>query len=150
MSFLLRKAMARDVDGVQQCALAAYEKYVGRIGRKPAPMIADFATQVSNDIVDVAQMEDGSIGGFMVYYSREAHLHIENIAVLPRHQGEGIGKALLLRAEAFARQSNINIIELYTHEKMTENTVFYPRQGYIEIDRRSEDGFDRIYYRKTI
>lgn len=39
----IRPATVADLPTVRQCAVDAYGLYVERIGRKPAPMIADFA-----------------------------------------------------------------------------------------------------------
>ena len=33
---------------------------------------------------------------------------------------------------------------------MTENLSFYPRMGYAEVDRRHEDGFDRVFFEKPV
>jgi len=33
---------------------------------------------------------------------------------------------------------------------MTENLSLYPALGYHQFDRRVEDGFERIYFRKTL
>jgi hypothetical protein len=33
---------------------------------------------------------------------------------------------------------------------MVENLAYYPRLGYVEYDRRREDGFDRVYFRKRL
>jgi hypothetical protein len=33
---------------------------------------------------------------------------------------------------------------------MTENLGLYPRLGYQQFDRRVEDGFDRVYFEKTL
>ena len=33
---------------------------------------------------------------------------------------------------------------------MTENLDFYPRLGYLETHRISEDGFDRVYFEKDL
>ena len=37
-----------------------------------------------------------------------------------------------------------------TNEKMTENLTLYPRLGYCEVARRTEDGFNRVYFQKTL
>ena len=39
---------------------------------------------------------------------------------------------------------------LVTHEVMTENQAIYARLGYVEIDRRAEDGYRRIYMEKPL
>jgi hypothetical protein len=32
---------------------------------------------------------------------------------------------------------------------MTENLSFYPRLGYIEVARRAEHGFNRVFFEKS-
>ena len=41
-------------------------------------------------------------------------------------------------------------LDLYTHERMTENIAMYERIGYVEVDRRTERGFPRVYMRKRL
>jgi ribosomal protein S18 acetylase RimI-like enzyme len=124
--------------------------YVSRIGRAPAPMVADFKSQVANNLVTVLERAD-QVCGFIVFYPRQAeHVHIENVAVLPHCQGMGYGKALVQYVEQQAMQSGYSSIELYTNTKMTENLSFYPALGYREIDRRRQDGFDRVFYTKSL
>lgn len=48
------------------------------------------------------------------------------------------------KAEGYCR------LELYTNAKMTENLGLYPRLGYQQFDRRIENGFDRVYFYKTL
>jgi ribosomal protein S18 acetylase RimI-like enzyme len=134
---------------IEHCARAAYEKYVARIGKEPAPMVADFAALIGKGQVRVA-VEDGGVAGFIVYYPRGDHLHLENVAVLPARQGAGIGTALVRHVEDAARRQGIAAVELYTNETMTENLGYYPRLGYRELGRWEEDGFDRFFFRKEI
>lgn len=35
-------------------------------------------------------------------------------------------------------------LHLYTNEKMTENLSIYPKLGYVEVGRRTENGFNRV------
>lgn len=146
---LTRIAAESDLDAVTDCAERAYFLYVPRIGRKPAPMGADFAAQIAAGLVHVAEA-DGAIAGYIVFYPRGDHIHVENVAVDPALQGRGIGKALLGLAEAEAKRQGLAALELYTNAKMTENQVFYPRLGYVETGRREEAGFERVYYRKDL
>jgi len=46
---------------IERCARAAYRKYVGRIGREPAPMVADFAPQIAAGQVWVAIDDRGQL-----------------------------------------------------------------------------------------
>ena len=145
----IRSAIAADLDAVKACAEQAYALYVPRMGRKPAPMVADFGAQISAGHVHVMKA-DGGVAGFIVLYPRGDHIHVENVAILPALQGRGLGKALLALAEAEAGRRKLTAVELYTNEKMTENQTFYPRLGYVETGRREEDGFARVFYRKDL
>ena len=138
-----------DLEGIRHCADRAYAPYVPRIGRKPAPMVADFGARIREGDIYVAE-HDEALAGFIVLYSRTDHLHVENVAVLPWKQGHGIGRALLSFAEAEARRRGLPAIELYTNVAMTENLALYPRLGYVETERREEAGFSRVYYRKDL
>ena len=145
----IRKAEPRDLGAIAACAVQAYAPYVLRIGKKPAPMVADFQTQIGEGKVDVL-IDEGDLRGFIVHYPHRDHVHIENVAVLPTDQGKGYGRALIAFAEDRARQQGFDRVELYTNQMMTENLSFYPALGYVEIDRRSEDGFYRVFYRKDL
>ena len=147
---MIRKALASDLQDIQTCARLAYEKYVPRIGRAPAPMVADFEAQIRDGLVWVSEVSDGVLNGFAAFYKRDDHLHLENIAVAPEHQGTGVGKRLISFCEETARAMGLDAVELYTNQKMTENLKLYPTLGYAEIGRRTEDGFERVFYRKAV
>ncbi len=150
----IRKAAQPDLDGVRDCARQAYALYVPRMGKEPAPMVADFAARIRAGKLHVVELEggepEGGLAGFVVFYPRGDHLHVENVAVRPDAQGKGIGKALLRFAEDEARRLGLAAVELYTNVKMVENQAFYPALGYVETDRREEDGFSRVFYRKEL
>ena len=145
----IRRATKSDLPGIQACALAAYQIYVERIGREPAPMVADFAASIEAGQLYIFEV-DGQLGGFVVCYTRSDYVHLENVAVSPAFQQRGIGKKLIEFVEQQARVGGISRVELYTNAKMTENLGLYPRLGYEQFDRRFEDGFDRVYFRKTL
>ncbi|UFH50234.1 GNAT family N-acetyltransferase [Pseudomonas sp. KNUC1026] len=145
---MIRQAVASDEPDVRDCAERAYARYVPRIGRKPAPMIADFATQIAAGIVYVAADEHANFQGFIVFHAKEGHCLLENVAVLPSAAGRGVGKALIRFCEGTARQWGMSAVQLYTNKKMTDNLSIYPRLGYLKIGERSEEGFDRVYFEK--
>ena len=145
----IRPAKKSDLPGIQACALAAYQMYVERMGREPAPMVADYAASIEAGqlyIFDAA----GQLAGFVVFYAKIDHLHLENVAVNPAFQQRGTGRRLIEFVEQQARQDGYGRVELYTNAKMTENLGLYPRLGYQQFDRRVEDGFDRIYFKKNL
>jgi ribosomal protein S18 acetylase RimI-like enzyme len=145
----IRKAVPEDLAAVEKIAIAAYEIYVERIGKKPAPMVADFKDQIAAGQMEVWQV-GAQVAGFIVHYPCKDHVHIENVAVLPSFAGRGIGSKLIAMAEETARAKGFSAVELYTNEKMTENLSLYPHLGYRETGRREEAGFSRVYFRKEL
>ncbi|MCY4335221.1 MAG: GNAT family N-acetyltransferase [Litoreibacter sp.] len=145
----IRPARASDLDAIRACAEAAYAPYVDRIGRKPAPMIADFGAYISAGQVHVAVSETGVLG-YIIFFMREDAMFLENVAVLPEAHGRGVGRALIAFCEAEARSAGAQRVALYTNAKMVENLALYPRLGYRELDRRCEDGFDRVFFEKQL
>jgi hypothetical protein len=41
-------------------------------------------------------------------------------------------------------------IRLYTNEAMTENLDYYPRRGYRETHRATQDGYQRVFFSKAL
>jgi len=145
----IRKANSDDLPFIKDCARQAYARYLERMDREPAPMVADFKQQISDGIVSVATHKH-RLAGFIVFYIRTHHMHLENVAVLPEFTGQGIGKALILHVEQASRTAGKDSIELYTNEAMHENFGLYEHLGYREIERKEESGFKRVFYSKTI
>ncbi|MDH7795281.1 MULTISPECIES: GNAT family N-acetyltransferase [unclassified Beijerinckia] len=147
---MIRKAVEDDEAAIRACAENAYSPYVAAIGRKPAPMVADFASQIAAGQVYVAMNEADHLQGFIVFSAREYFMFLENIAVQPAATGRGIGKSLVRFCEDEARRAGLNAVHLYTNEKMTDNLSIYPRLGYVEVERRTEDGFNRVFFEKHL
>ena len=145
----IRIAAKSDLPDIETCAAGAYAIYVDRIGREPAPMVADFATAIKKGQLYVA-VENEQLAGFVVFYPQRDHVHLENVAVSPKFQQRGIGTGLIGFVEQRARAEGYCRLELYTNAKMTENLELYPRLGYQQFDRRIENGFDRVYFCKTL
>ena len=145
----MRPAAAADVGALRAVAEAAYQGYVPRIGRPPAPMTADYAAAVANGQVWLAARGD-TVVGLLVLVGEADHLLLENVAVLPAEQGRGTGSQLLEFAENQARQLGMPEIRLYTNEAMTENLGYYRRRGYIETHRARDEGFARVFFRKAV
>ena len=149
MNDVIRPASAADIPRLTILAQEAYAKYVARIGRRPAPMDPDFAAHVADGEVDVL-IRDGVILAFVIWRLEADHGFIDNIAVDPAQAGRGLGKALLVWVEARTRLRGLHELRLYTNAKMTENLTLYPRWGWEMTDRRMQDGFDRVFFRKRL
>jgi len=146
----LRPATPEEAVAVATIARAAYTPYVARIGREPAPMVADFPSHIADNHVTVAECQ-GQVVGYVVAFCHDGPLgQLENIAVDPSHHGRGIGYALITHVEEKARNAGCSHVTLYTNVAMTENLTLYPRLGYTETERRTEDGFHRVYFAKPL
>ncbi len=145
----IRAAAPGDLARVREIAQAAYLPYVAAIGKKPAPMVADFASQIGDNQVWVFSDEETVLGYVVAYPSGDA-MHLENIAVDPAFHGRGVGSALVTFVEEAARRQGLKAVELYTNIKMAGNLSWYPAIGYFETGRAREDGFDRVFFRKDL
>lgn len=112
-------------------------------------MVADFAASLSDGDLDLI-IVDQERTGFAVTYQKADSLFIENIALLKRYQGKGIARQFFSHLQQRAAEEGLSALELYTNEKMTENLKLYARLGFQEIERREEDGFKRVYFRKDL
>jgi ribosomal protein S18 acetylase RimI-like enzyme len=130
-------------------AQAAYQKYVARIGREPAPMTVDYRDVVASGHGWVAE-QAGRVVAILVLEPAADHLLLENLAVDPDQQGSGIGQELLRLAEQQARLRGLAEVRLYTNVAMIENLAYYSRRGYRETHRNIDDGFHRVFMSKPI
>lgn len=145
----LRRALSADAPVVAECVNAAYAHWVPRIGRKPWPMLQDYRLVVETEHVVLAEAK-GEVAGILVLRETPDGLLLDNVAVFPDRKGQGIGRALLVHAEQEARMRGHTSLYLYTNEKMTENIAMYTRAGYVEYERRREEGFCRVFLRKVL
>lgn len=145
----LRRATTADLAAVTALVHASFAGYVERIGKPPAPMLADYAAVLRDGRIWVLDGPDGLVG-MLATLPRADHLLLDVVAVAPGAQGAGHGARLLARAERDAAERGLAEIRLVTNEAMTENIVYYPRRGYTETGRGVEDGYRRVFFRKRL
>ncbi|RFU72508.1 acetyltransferase [Trichoderma arundinaceum] len=152
----IRKATADDVPAVQSIVNASYSKYIERMGKPPAPMIADYHELLNTrDIYILESISDDSsmriVGSIILGIDPEEDaVKVNNLVVEPAAQGRGYGRVLMDFAEDVARENQIKSMALFTNVKMHENIGLYLKLGYVETERKSEDGYDRVYFRKRL
>ncbi|PVE44954.1 GNAT family N-acetyltransferase [Pararhodobacter aggregans] len=146
---MIRPATPDDLAAIRACAEAAYARYVPLIGRRPAPMDADYAALVAQGFARVAEVE-GAVRGFVTFWPKDDHLYLDAVAVHPDAAGRGLGRALVGAAEAAGRAAGLGEIRLYTNAAMTGNLTLYPHLGYRQVDRRRDQGFDRVFFVKDL
>ena len=131
------------------CVDAAFRSFIPKIGKPPAPMLADYGALIVTGRVHVLEA-DGELAGVLVTEARPGHLFVDVVAVRPERQRQGLGRRLMAFAAAEARRLRLAEVRLYTHEVMTEALALYPALGYHETARGFEDGYARVYFCKAV
>lgn len=145
----IRPARAEDAPAITECVAVAYRHYIARIGKPPGPMLDDYKKVIQQHHVLVLT-EEANIIGVLVLIRQLQSLLVDNVAVHPDYQGKGLGRKLMALAEEEARRLGLTTVTLYTHERMTENIELYKRLGYTESERKTEQGYQRIYMQKSV
>ena len=145
----IRPALAADRSAVAACVVAAFEGFSARMGKPPAPMLADYRALIANGQVHVLE-SDGALVGVIVLDARPDHLFVDVVAVDPDRQRLGHGRRLMAFAATHASRRGLPEIRLYTHEVMAAALALYLALGYRETARRVEDGYARIYLRQPL
>ena len=146
----IKRAEAQDAELVRLVVREAYAQWVPVIGREPMPMKADYEWAVRDHEIDLLYT-NGNLVALIEMIMSPDHLFIENIAVLPRHQGQGLGRHLLSHAEEKARKANLRELRLLTNEAFAANVRLYEAVGF-RIDRTEPfaGGGATVYMSKTI
>ncbi len=145
-----RKAGPPDVEAVRSLVRAAYAQWVPVIGREPLPMQADYEKAVRTHEIDLLHA-DGHLVALIEVFAAVDHLFIENIAVLPAHQGRGLGHRLLSHAETKAIAMGLRELRLLTNQAFATNVRLYQSVGF-RIDRTEPHfgGGTTVYMSKTL
>lgn len=146
---LMRRATLDDVPSITACVCEAYVHYIERIGKRPGPMLEDFAETVQHSEVHVA-CERNAIVGVIVLQNTPEGFYVDDVAVRPRVKGTGVGKLLLQLAETQALRQGYSSLYLATHELMSENQALYEKIGYTPYDHRVVNGYARVVMRKQL
>lgn len=146
---VIRKADIDDLEAIEDIAIESYSIYLKRMNKAPAPMLEDYKKLIQNQLVYVLENESIIIG-FLVLIPKSEALVLDNIAIHPKYQSKGYGKKLMSFAEETGRTMGFNEIHLYTNVKMVENLGIYRHLGWVEYERRTDVGYDRVYLKKGL
>ncbi len=147
---MIRRAGPGDRAAVETIVSAAYSIYVERIGKAPGPMFDDYIRLIDEGAVSVLEMPGDAIAALIVLLPKPDHLLLDNVAVRPDRQGQGLGRRLVAFAENEARRLGHAELRLYTHATMTENIALYKRLGFAETGRGHQAGYDRVFMAKRL
>ncbi|KAJ5757698.1 uncharacterized protein N7511_006392 [Penicillium nucicola] len=148
---ILYQATFEDIPAIKSMVNSAYSKYIPRIGKPPAPMSEDWEQAMRVHEVMMLKDNDQSVGSIDFLVDDQTNsLKINNVVVDAGAQGRGYGYWMMKYAETEARQRGLPRVTLFTNVKMTENVGFYGKLGFVETERKLEDGFERIYFCKRL
>ncbi|WP_428929595.1 GNAT family N-acetyltransferase [Marinibacterium sp. SX1] len=142
-------AGTEDVELITKMVKAAYSIYIDRLGKLPAPMTADYSALVATGSVYVLKIDDQTVGAVLLAKGMDS-IKLNNLVVDPKYQGRGYGRILLEFADKLARSENLPAITLFTNVLMHENIALYTKLGFNQTGRKTENGFDRVYFRKNL
>jgi ribosomal protein S18 acetylase RimI-like enzyme len=130
-----RRARPADAEALQRILNAAYAPFVERLGPDAPPLSQDIPAAIADEACLVA---GDPPKGFIIFRSKEDGLLIENLAVDPAAQGQGIGLGLVASVEEMGRETGAGVVRLVTSPTMERTQAFYLGRGYVEIgsDRR--------------
>jgi len=141
-----RSAVKSDYLAIKTIALKAYEKYVERMGKEPAPMRPSIQKE---DVVFICE-DNKQVIAFAILVKINDQIILDSIAVDPLHQKKGIGNNFIKYIEQYLIEQKINKYQLYTNEKMFENIDWYQKIGFKIFKKVTEKGFNRIYFEKQL
>ncbi|CEI61318.1 hypothetical protein FVEN_g5962 [Fusarium venenatum] len=150
----IQRAEIDDIPNIQSIIHEAYEKYIPRMNKPPAPMTTDYKSLLASpghSIFVLRPINKEMVGALILYHADDAdEVQIDNVVVDSKAQGRGYGKVLMRYAEDFAKGRGRDALILYTNVVMVENLALYPKLGFTETGRRTEQGFERVYFRKEL
>ena len=141
-------------DRVEVILRAAFTPYVRKLGRE---LTADAYAWLDGAIADghvFLAVTGEEIVGAVATSRSSADLVIEQVAVRPDRQGEGIGSWLIETVERRAREDGLSALELDTAEIMQDLLRLYRRHGF-ELVRSAppahgNDAHLRVLMRKPL
>ena len=126
---VFRQATEAEADQIADLVRAAYGKWVPVIGREPMPMQVDYRAALRRHRIDLLE-HHGALVGLIETVLHPDHLWIENLAVHPLWQGRGLGRQLLVHAEARARAAGCAEVRLLTNAAFASNIGLYEKTGF--------------------
>lgn len=113
-------------------------------GRRKRDMLAAIRRDVAHGLREspprerffISENRDGTRTGFLRlqlqrdFFSGALACHVSDIAVVPEHDGEGIGRAMLKHAQRWARAKHCTLMTLSVLPANTRARALYERAGY--------------------
>ncbi len=145
----VRRAGPSDVEAIRGLLAAAFSPWASHYSARA------FAGTVPGTAVLLGRLSEGpvwvAVAGAGLYTARaelvgtlgaveEANgLYLRSLAVAPRHQGRGVGRGLIERAEAYAIARDHDRLLLSTAPFLVPAVRLYHRLGFVETEAGATD-----------
>ena len=144
-----RPGLPQDAEAIRSLTRAAYAKWVPLIGREPLPMAVDYDRAVREHAFDLLLIE-GRLAALIETRLEPDHLWVENVAVAPEQQRNGLWRRLLEHAERKAAAAGRAELRLLTNAAFTGNVGLYQAIGYTVTRTEEFRGSTVVYMSKRI
>lgn len=128
--FIIRKMIERDLDEVMDIEKVSFT----------LPWSRDsYQSELKNQFAYYLVCDyEGQVTGYAGIWVVFEEAHITNVAIAPEFRGKGMGKALMLAAEAIAREQKALRIMLEVRPSNTAARTMYSELGYMETGIRKQ------------
>ena len=137
MTSLIRRARAAEAQVLREIERLAGERFrqVGLPGvADDEPLSVEVLTSYAADGRSWVAVDDGDLPvGYVLVDTVDDCAHIEQLSVRPDHQETGVGRALVERVGAWARDRELWAITLTTFKEVPWNAPFYRHLGFREL-----------------
>ena len=140
---MIRPARADEARALHALAELAYAPWEATVGRRPEPMEEDYAARIRAGQVWV--LDEGGIAALAVLEPGDGWVMLENVAVHPERQREGLGRQMIAFAAAEARRRGAHELRLFANALMAANLARYAHLGFRETSRERVGAYDRIH-----
>lgn len=92
--------------------------------------------QPANSYLFVAENAEAERVGFIHlqrtedFFNKRSNCHVSDLAVVPKHEGNGVGKALLAHAESWARDHHCQMVTLAVFPGNERALALYEASGF--------------------
>jgi len=141
MRFTIRPARPEDAPVLQSIERLAGERFrevgLDAVADDEPMSIETLVSYAGDGRSWVAIGEDGAPCGYLLVDDVDGAAHVEQVSVVPAWQGQGVGRALIDRAEQWAAATGRAAVTLSTFADVPWNRPLYEHLGFRVL---SEDG----------
>jgi len=142
MALNIREARVADIPSLIEIERAAGEMFrslsMDFVADDDPGSLAELAPYIHGQRAFVATDETDTPVAYIILDIVDGAAHIEQISVHPDHARQGIGRTLIERADAWARERNLRTLTLTTYVDVPWNAPYYQRLGFRQLSPDEE------------